>query len=179
MVGVINLSHFLPGDVNASRAKTASNLGARTLFFLLIILSSWQFSALLQISHPSARDGRLACFILTWQFSLFCRDGKNCAMVACPPGLIRPKVPGHVTADGATNVYYRNRRAVSTNSLRCYWPRAAIYWVYHDIHISYHLDWNIAPLLHLDNFVWKAYFVYLEKFISRPIRDNSCYNYLC
>jgi hypothetical protein len=33
-------------------------------------------------------------------------------MVACPPGLIRPKVPGHVTADGATNVYYRNRRAV-------------------------------------------------------------------
>ena len=33
-------------------------------------------------------------------------------MVACPPGLIRPKVPGHVTADSATTVYYRNRRAV-------------------------------------------------------------------
>jgi len=42
----------------------------------------------------------------------FAGTGKNCAMVACPPGLIRPKVPGHVTADGATNVYYRNRRAV-------------------------------------------------------------------
>jgi len=33
--------------------------------------------------------------------------------VACPPGLFLPKVPGHVTADGATNVYYRNHRAVS------------------------------------------------------------------
>ena len=42
----------------------------------------------------------------------FAGTGKKCAMVACPPGLIRPKVPGHVTADGATNVYYRNRRAV-------------------------------------------------------------------
>ncbi|MBK7626004.1 MAG: hypothetical protein IPJ16_02180 [Bacteroidales bacterium] len=43
----------------------------------------------------------------------FAGTGKNCAMVACPPGLIRSKVPGHVTADSATNVYYRNRRAVS------------------------------------------------------------------
>jgi hypothetical protein len=29
--------HFLLGDLNASRAKTASNLGARTFFLLLII----------------------------------------------------------------------------------------------------------------------------------------------
>jgi hypothetical protein len=42
----------------------------------------------------------------------FAGTGKKCAMVACPPGLILPKVPGHVTADGATNVYYRNHRAV-------------------------------------------------------------------
>jgi len=46
----------------------------------------------------------------------FAGTGKKCAMVACPPGLIRPKVPGHVTADGATNVYYRNHRAVMGNS---------------------------------------------------------------
>jgi len=45
--------------------------------------------------------------------SSFAGTGKKCAMVACPPGLIRSKVPGHVTADGATNVYYRNHRAVS------------------------------------------------------------------
>jgi len=47
----------------------------------------------------------------------FAGTGKKCAMVACPPGLIRPKVPGHVTADGATNVYYRNHRAVRRNNL--------------------------------------------------------------
>ena len=75
-------------------------------------------------------------FILTLNLSLICQIrvfrlwtnpitvtnlsfagiGKNCAMVACPPGLFLPKVPGHVTADGATNVYYRNRRAVMGNS---------------------------------------------------------------
>jgi len=43
----------------------------------------------------------------------FAGTGKKCAMVSCPPGLILPKVPGHLTADGATNAYYRNRRAVS------------------------------------------------------------------
>lgn len=44
--------------------------------------------------------------------------GKKCAMVACPPGQFLPKVPGLVTADGATNVYYRNHRAVSCKGLQ-------------------------------------------------------------
>jgi hypothetical protein len=43
---------------------------------------------------------------------------KNYAIVACPPGLIRPKVPGHVSAGGATNVYSLNRRAVGSNPKR-------------------------------------------------------------
>jgi hypothetical protein len=47
----------------------------------------------------------------------FAGTGKKCAMVACPPGLIRPKVPGHVTADGATNVYSLNHRAVIGNCM--------------------------------------------------------------
>ena len=42
-------------------------------------------------------------------------------MVACPPGQIRPKVPvpiaiGIESADGATNVYSLNRRAVSIHA---------------------------------------------------------------
>jgi hypothetical protein len=43
----------------------------------------------------------------------FAGTGKNCAMVSCPPGLILPKVPGHVSADGTTIAYYLHQPAVS------------------------------------------------------------------
>jgi len=36
-------------------------------------------------------------------------------MVACPPGQILPKVPGPVTADGATIAYYLHQPAVMVN----------------------------------------------------------------
>ena len=66
----------------------------------------------------------------------FAGTGKNCAMVACPPGLIRPKVPGHVTADGATNAYYRNHRAVRRQSWCCA-PACLRLRIYPDNKISY------------------------------------------
>ena len=41
--------------------------------------------------------------------------GKNCAMVARRLDNFSAKVPGLLPAAGATNVYYHNRRAVSSN----------------------------------------------------------------
>jgi len=67
------------------------------------------------------RDFRLWINPATGTTLSFAGTGKKCAMVACPPGLIRPKVPGHLTADGATNVYSRNHRAVRRQSL-CFAP---------------------------------------------------------
>jgi hypothetical protein len=57
--------------------------------------------------NGSDKSGLITC---TW-------IGKNCAMVACRRDNFSAKVPGQVSADGATKVYSLNRRAVS----KYYW----------------------------------------------------------
>jgi hypothetical protein len=47
-------------------------------------------------------------------------DCKNCAMVACRRDYFSAKVPGLVSADGATNVYSLNHRAIMRQV--CYSP---------------------------------------------------------
>jgi hypothetical protein len=56
--------------------------------------------------NGSDKSGLITC---TW-------IGKNCAMVACRRDNFSAKVPGQVSADGATNVYSLNRRAVRCNN---------------------------------------------------------------
>jgi hypothetical protein len=56
--------------------------------------------------NGSDKSGLITC---TW-------IGKNCAMVACRRDNFSAKVPGQVSADGATNVYSLNRRAVIVHS---------------------------------------------------------------
>jgi hypothetical protein len=63
------------------------------------------------------RDFRLWTNPFTVTTLSFAGIGKNCAMVACPPGLFRPKVPGLVSADGATNAYYLHQPAVNNNTV--------------------------------------------------------------
>jgi hypothetical protein len=48
--------------------------------------------------------------------------------VACPPGQIRPKVPGLKSADGATNVYSLNRRAVSNKAKKAHHRLDKVKW---------------------------------------------------
>jgi hypothetical protein len=60
--------------------------------------------------NGSDKSGLITC---TW-------IGKNCAMVACRRDNFSTKVPGYVSADGATNVYSLNRRAVSVNKVNLY-----------------------------------------------------------
>jgi len=71
-------------------------------------LMTIKFSLICQI-----RDFRLWTNPSTETALSFAGTGKNCAMVACPPGQILPKVRGYVTADGATNAYCPYQRAVS------------------------------------------------------------------
>jgi hypothetical protein len=103
----------LPGDVNASRAKTESNLWARTLsssfdhfikrdkLFLLIKFSPRHTGGSAGLHYPDMTVFTpLPGFAKIAPWWLACRD------------YFLAKAPGRVSAGGATNVYSLNRRAV-------------------------------------------------------------------
>ena len=82
------------------------------------------------------------------------------------------KVPGLVSADGATNVYYLNRRAVSKNvqlGLRHSASRSASNFIHRDKTDFLHLSICTATLIwFLSNFVSGDNFVCLDKLLHQP-----------